>query len=82
MNRIRSISIIVLGSLLLSLITNIAQHRTIEALKYKIQKIEAGPAKSIFDKTEDQIIPDEKMRDIIKQMLDKMFDEQRKKDII
>lgn len=60
--------------LVFSIFINVSQHLTIETLKYKIQKLEAGPAKGLFDKTE-KSIGDR----IIQQLLNKMLREMENK---
>ena len=74
---------IALGLFVISFSTNLVQEFTIQKLKYTIQRLETGPWKSILEPQEKtKIISDDKMRELINKMLDQMFDEQRRKNII
>lgn len=63
--------ILVILFLLLSVFVNVSQHLTIETLKYKIQRIEAGPARGLFDKTQ-KSIGDRMIEHLLKKMLIEM----------
>lgn len=62
-------------TLLFSIFINVSQHLTIESLKYKILKLEAGPARGLFDKTE-QSVGDRVIRKLIEKMLIDMENKQ------
>lgn len=67
--------IFIFSCLLLSLFINISQHLTIETLKYKIQKIEAGPARGLFDKTNTSV-GDRMIEQLLKRILIDMQNKQ------
>ena len=43
-------AILILGLFLVSIVLNVVQHGTIKKLIYKIQRLEAGEFKGLFDK--------------------------------
>lgn len=63
--------IFVIFVLLFSIFINVSQHLTIESLKYKILKLEAGPAKGLFNKT-DESVGDRMLKRLIEKMLREM----------
>lgn len=60
--------IIVVFILLFSVFINVSQHLTIESLKYRILKLEAGPPKGLFNKT-DESVGDRMLKRLIEKML-------------
>ena len=76
--KIHPISTIIIGLLCCSLGFNILLLSSNKKLVYKIQKLEAGPARGLFIKPDENIKPplsDEEINDLLKQMLKKMIRE-------
>lgn len=75
--KLHPISIIIIGLLCCSVGFNILQWNSNQRLIYKIQKLEAGPARGLFlePKIEKPNINDEELNDLMKEILKKMIRE-------
>ena len=70
--------LILFGLLICSIGINIMLLNSNQKLVYKIQKLEAGPAKGLFIQPDEQVKPplsDKEINDLIKEMLKKMLRE-------
>ena len=76
--KLHPLTLIIIGLLSCSFGLNIVFWDSNRKLAYKIQKLEAGPAKGLFIKQGDSAKPplsDEEINDLLKQMLKKMIRE-------
>lgn len=78
MKSIHPVVVIILGILSASIGFNILLWQSNRYLVYRIQKLEAGPARGLFDKSEqnNQPINDEELNKIITELLEQMKQEQ------
>lgn len=83
MSRIHPLTIIIIGLLCSSIGFNILFWKENRKLIYTIQRLEAGPARGLFHKPENDRprISDEKLNDLIKKLLEKMINEQQRKNV-
>jgi hypothetical protein len=83
MNRIHPVIVIVIGLLFASIGFNILFWKENRQLVYTIQRLEAGPARGLFHKPQDDKpkISDEKLNELIKKLLEKMINEKQRKNI-
>lgn len=76
--KIHPITLIFIGLFFCSIGLNICMWESNKKLVYKVQKLEAGPAKGLFFQQEEKQKPrltDEELNELIKQMLKQMMRE-------
>ena len=77
--KIHPVCLIILGLLICSVGINICLLDSNKKLVYKVQKLEAGPARGLFNTSKDdenkKLLSDEEINELIKQMLKQMIRE-------
>lgn len=77
--KLHPLTLIIIGLLFCSFGLNIMFWQSNRKLIYKVQKLEAGPARGLFIKSDEEKpkppLTDEEVNDLLKQMLKKMIRE-------
>lgn len=83
MSKIHPLTVIVVGVLFVSVGFNVLFWKENTKLIYTIQKLEAGPARGLFHHPENDKskMSDEQLNELIKKLLEKMINEQQRKNI-